>query len=458
MAPFRKKGQTIHSEAREIIRHVVQKCDEESNSGTLQYTLNQSNKRVANYTGISVRSVTKIRKEGIEAGGSILRSPGKKRPYSEEKKFHIDDFDKRVIRDTIDNFYTVQKKVPTAPKLLAAIKEKINFPWGVSTLRKLLKEMGFKWKRCGKVRKVLIERPDIVNWRARFLRDIQNYRHQKCKLIYLDETWVDNNLTFGKCWSSDDVSGVLTNTSSSNRLIVVSAGSEDGFVHEATLIFRAGKVTGDYHGQMNGVNFEKWINEKLLPKLSEKSVIVLDNAPYHCIQENKTPSKYSVKKVMVDWLTKNKIPCSMEMKKFELLELITQNKPPEKIYRIDEILKSRGHIVIRLPPYMCDLNPIELAWAKMKRKIKEENITGDLSLTKLEEATKNAIDSITKIDWEGFTSHTLKVEQDYWIKDSIMEDTVDRFVIELGGVDSEESESGDSHTDSVSDSELATPF
>jgi hypothetical protein len=95
----------------------------------------------------------------------------------------------------------------------------------------------------------------------------------------------------------------------------------------------------------------------------------------------------------------------------------------------------------------------------MKRKIKEENITGDLSLTKLEEATKNAILSISKIDWEGFTSHTLKIEQDYRIKDSIMEDAVDRFVIELGGgVDSEESESEDSDTDPVSDSELATPL
>ncbi|KAG8288972.1 hypothetical protein J6590_007724 [Homalodisca vitripennis] len=113
MASVRKKGQTIHSKARDVIRRVIQKCDEESNTGTLQHRLKQSNSRVANYTGISVRSVTSIRKEGVEAGNEALSTPGKKRPYSEGKKFHIDEFDQRVIRDTINDFYIVQKKVAT---------------------------------------------------------------------------------------------------------------------------------------------------------------------------------------------------------------------------------------------------------------------------------------------------------------------------------------------------------
>ncbi|KAG8269625.1 hypothetical protein J6590_103750 [Homalodisca vitripennis] len=127
MASVRKKGQTIHSKARDVIRRVIQKCDEESNTGTLQHRLKQSNIRVANYTGISVRIVTSIRKEGVE-----------------------------------------------------------------------------------------VERPDIVNWRARYLREIHKCRHEGKVIVYLDETWVDNNLTFGKCWSGLGVPGVSTNTSSSN--------------------------------------------------------------------------------------------------------------------------------------------------------------------------------------------------------------------------------------------------
>jgi transposase len=31
---------------------------------------------------------------------------------------------------------------------------------------------------------------------------------------------------------------------------------------------------------------------------------------------------------------------------------------------------------------MCGLNPIELAWAKVKKIVRENNVTGDLSLQK----------------------------------------------------------------------------
>jgi hypothetical protein len=46
----------------------------------------------------------------------------------------------------------------------------------------------------------------------------------------------------------------------------------------------AGSTTGDYHGQMNAAIFEKWAVEKLIPSLPDQSVIVLDIAPYHCLQ------------------------------------------------------------------------------------------------------------------------------------------------------------------------------
>ena len=33
---------------------------------------------------------------------------------------------------------------------------------------------------------------------------------------------------------------------------------------------------------------------------------------------------------------------------------------------IDEIARACGHEVLRLPPYHCTLNPIELVWAQLK--------------------------------------------------------------------------------------------
>jgi hypothetical protein len=88
-----------------------------------------------------------------------------------------------------------------------------------------------------------------------YLRAIRRFRERGHHIIYIDETWIDNNLTVQKCWQSEHQSGVLTNSSSTNRLIVVHAGSERGFVETSLLIFKAGKATGDYHGQMNARNF-----------------------------------------------------------------------------------------------------------------------------------------------------------------------------------------------------------
>ena len=44
--------------------------------------------------------------------------------------------------------------------------------------------------------------------------------------------------------------------------------------------------SGDYHEDMNHSNYKKWSQEKLIPNLESKSVIVVDNASYHNVQLN----------------------------------------------------------------------------------------------------------------------------------------------------------------------------
>ena len=69
-------------------------------------------------------------------------------------------------------------------------------------------------------------------------------------------------------------------------MIVVHAGGTDGFIPGGLLTFKGGSFTGDYHDEMNSENFtrSRWLREQLIPNLSEKSVLVLDNAAYHNIQ------------------------------------------------------------------------------------------------------------------------------------------------------------------------------
>ena len=42
--------------------------------------------------------------------------------------------------------------------------------------------------------------------------------------------------------------------------------------------------------------------------------------------------------------------------------IIKSNRIAPK-YAVDEMAKASGHEVVRLPPYHCELNPIELAWS-----------------------------------------------------------------------------------------------
>ena len=51
-----------------------------------------------------------------------------------------------------------------------------------------------------------------------------------------------------------------------------------------------GLASGDYHGQMDGSNFEKLYNKKLLPNLPSNSIIVMDNASYHSVQTDRAPT------------------------------------------------------------------------------------------------------------------------------------------------------------------------
>ena len=88
----------------------------------------------------------------------------------------------------------------------------------------------------------------------------------------------------------------------------------------AHLICKAGLEAGDYHGQMNAKNFEKWRAKKLTSNFPPQPVIVLDNSSYHCLQVDRPLPTCIVKTGMIwhcrksivsdETLSKNDIPVS----------------------------------------------------------------------------------------------------------------------------------------------------
>lgn len=461
----RPKGKIIHSKEREIIRNIVACCDKEAKDKDLLIPIAKATDRACKYANVSRNVIIDIRKHIKTSPEVPLKTPtkSKNKSYPTRKAF-IDNFDRDVIRQTIEDFYLVQKVVPSVSKLLPVLKNKIDFHWSKETLRRVLHEMGFTWKKCASKRLFLIERRDIVNWRCQYLTQMRQFRLEKRNIFYIDETWIDTNLTFDKCWQGPHVTGVMSNHSSSNRLIVVHIGSSNGFLPGSSLIFKAGTSSGDYHGQMNSNNFEKWIREKVVPNLPESSIIVMDNAPYHNKQVDKPPSKYSVKSEMIDWLQRKGINCDSSMRKTVLYQLVEKLMPATKVYRIDSSLQAHGHTVLRLPPYMCELNPIEFAWAKIKYYIREHNTSGDMSLTRLQELSADAVNAVTANDWTGFTKKVIQKEDYYWNRDFVVEEAIDSVVVNIASDNSDsendfDEESDDDNIVEDQDSEiLATPL
>lgn len=209
---------------------------------------------------------------------------------------------------------------------------------------------------------------------------------------------------------------------------------------------------------MNSKNFDKWIRQKLLPNLPPHSVNIASKL-------TRVPSKYALKSEMIDWLLRRGAACDPGMRKQALYSMIEALRPREKTFQIDSILQSFGHTTIRLPPYMCDLNAIELAWAKMKRVIRDNNVTGDLSLKSLNNLTNVAVQSISADDWAGYEQHVIKIEDFYWEKDGVTSDIIDSIIINPGddsddtfeGDDDDKSDN-DSDTSYSTNSELAQPL
>ena len=72
---------------------------------------------------------------------------------------------------------------------------------------------------------------------------------------------------------------------------------------------------------MNGKLIEEW------PNISKESVIVMDNASYHGIKEEKVPTKSNTKTVLKAWLTKYNVTFLSTANKDDLLCLVAAKKP-----------------------------------------------------------------------------------------------------------------------------------
>lgn len=186
---------------------------------------------------------------------------------------------------------------------------------------------------------------------------------------------------------------------------------------------------------MNFINYKKWLETSLIPNLPDNSVVVVDNASYHNVMSYKHPTSASRKCDMIQWLNERGITYDANYTKPELYNLVKLNKPKHIQYSIDGIFAKKGHTVLRLPPYHPELNPIEKIWGIVKNRVASRNVT--FHINDVEKLAREEFSNVKVEEWSETCRHVEDVEKDYIMKEHIMDDYCEEFVINVNN-DSED--------------------
>lgn len=178
----------------------------------------------------------------------------------------------------------------------------------------------------------------------------------------------------------------------------------------------------------------------------------MDNAPYHSICINKIPNTSTKKQDIMHWLEQNGIHFSPSETKTELLQKVLPFKNRQKIYELDQLANERGHEIIRLPPYHCQYNAIELIWAQVKREVAKKNTT--FKISDVERLVHDELDKVTCEDWARCVRHVEKLQEEDFEKEIGREEILEQIVINLA--DESESDSEEDEDDDDDDEPLAS--
>lgn len=364
-----KKGKPMLKGEKTIIHYLYLKiCDE--NPQKFNYEIV---KLVSNFSGVGVQSVKKIIREmkihGNFQGIKITRP--RKSIFTE-----LSTSEKDSIRRIVHDFFVMTEN-PNLKKIQIAIEEDETLPQlKRTTLYRILTKLGFLF-RSRKRNVIKTNSVELLNWREQHISTIRRYRREGRKLYFTDETWLNVNHSVKKIWEDTTVktsreafvqglsTGLKDPSGKGKRLIITHIGSDSGFLDGGLLCFESHTNSADYHDDMNGEVYEDWFHQ-ILSLLQPNRVVILDNAPYHSRKLEKIPHSGFKKPQIIEWLVEKNIPADTKMKKKELMEKVNEVRHLYDKYVIDEMARENGITVLRLPPYHCIFNPIELIWAQVR--------------------------------------------------------------------------------------------
>lgn len=143
----------------------------------------------------------------------------------------------------------------------------------------------------------------------------------------------------------------------------------------------------------------------------------------------KTPSMSWKKAEIQNWLQSKNITFEGKEVKAQLMQKVKQIKHNYQSYVIDKMAEEKGVTVLRLPPYHCELNPIELIWANIKGYVARHNTT--FKFGDVKKLLEDGISQVTNNAWANCVKHVKEIEINMRGLDQTIDRTTDQFIIHL---------------------------
>ena len=164
------------------------------------------------------------------------------------------------------------------------------------------------------------------------------------KVVFLDETWAKTNMT--RRYGRSELGTRLVEKAPCGRwqtTTFLGALRATGFVAPLTV-----------DGAINGPMFRAWVEQHLAPTLQPGDLVVMDNLSSH------------------------------------------------KVAGVREAIEATGATLRYLPPYSPDLNPIELAFSKFKKLLRDG---AERTVDKLWELCGRVLDAFTECECRNYFKH-----------------------------------------------------
>ena len=109
---------------------------------------------------------------------------------------------------------------------------------------------------------------------------------------------------------------------------------------------------------------------------------------------------------------------------------------------------ENGHLVLRLPPYHCCLNAIELVWHQLKSKVRWQNVLADQP-KKVLQLIKESCDEITGEHWSNYVEHVMNEELMFRERENFLDNEIESAVVDLTDNESDDDTGDDIYEDDV---------